>query len=185
MTNDTFANGSWCVITGAPSCGKTSTIRALQAIGYTTLPEAARIVIDQRISEGDDPQSVRKEDDFHEQIEEMDRQIESLLPEYEDVFLDRSLADNIGYRRHFGSPVPDKLIEECTDKYDSIFVLEPLPFVDDAVRSESAEEAQDLHYTLIETYEDLGYDVDVVPVKPIDERCDLIVNSLIQTPPIH
>lgn len=185
MRTNTNTGKSWCVITGAPSCGKSSTIRALNARGYQTLPEAARIVLDQRISEGDDPDEVRQEGDFHEQIESVDRDIETLLPTNDIAFLDRSLADNIAYRRHFGSEVPEALTDECVEFYDSVFVLERIPFKDDSVRSESDEEAEEIQTTLIETYEELGYEVTTVPVMPIDERCDTILSDVIQTPPIH
>ncbi len=169
-----------CVITAGPSAGKTSTLRELSARGYRTLPEAARILFDQAVSEGEDPEEIREADDFHEQVERVDRRIESQLAELAgaDVFLDRSLADNIAYRRHFGNPVPDDLRAEVTDRYDLIFLLEQLPFEEDYARDEDADEAKELHATIRETYLDLGYDVVEVPVVPIDERVDLIETHL-------
>lgn len=40
------------VITAGPSAGKTSTLRELSARGHYIIPEAARMHIDQQISEG-------------------------------------------------------------------------------------------------------------------------------------
>lgn len=163
----------WNVITAGPSAGKSSTIRELAARGYRTGPEAARILFDQLISEGGDPEQIRQADDFHDRVEAIDRRIESNLPE-EVTFLDRSLADNVAYRRHFGNPVPDDLFETCRDRYDTILLLERIRFSDDEVRSEDEAEAQELHEELRIAYQDLGYHVTDVPLMPVDERADFI-----------
>lgn len=169
------------VITAGPSAGKSSTIRELSARGYRTLPEAARIVLDQRISEGDDPEKVRQEDDFHEQVERIDRKIERQIPNSEPVFLDRSLLDNVAYRRHFNNndcKNYEMLLDECENYYDNIFILERIDFQDDAVRSEDEQEAQEIHSLIVDSYEMLGYSPVHIPVKPVDERVDMILNNI-------
>ena len=187
------------VITAGPSAGKSSTIRHLSACGYRTLPEAARILFDQRISEGDDPDDVRKEDDFHEQVESISRKIEAHLPGVkceltasnavlnstqlygEDVFLDRSLADNLAYREHFGNADCDeyeRVYSTVKNRYDNVFLLDRIEFVDDEVRSEDEEEASEIHRILKKTYEQMSCDVYEVPVIPIDERCEYILERV-------
>lgn len=175
------------VITAGPSAGKTSTLRELSARGYRTLPEAARLLLDQRISEGDDPDKVRHEPDFHEQVEHHDHRIETHLQDIDDVvFLDRSLADNIAYRRHFNSPDNPDLWTTCTDRYDNIFILERLDFQDDAVRAESGDdEAQTLHDELRTVYQELGYNPIDVPLMPVDQRADYIEDHITKPDPIH
>ena len=174
------------VITAGPSAGKSSTIRELSARGYRTLPEAARLLFDQAISEGSSPESKRQEDDFHEQVEAIDRRIESHIPDDEVVFLDRSIVDNVAYRRMFGSPtVREQIVDEATDKYDNVFILERIEFTDDAVRSEDEQEAAETHETIIDTYTDLGYDPIHVPLMPVDSRADFIERHVEKTPPIH
>lgn len=182
------------VITAGPSAGKTSTLRELSARGYNTIPEAARILFDQRISEGDNPEEVRKEPDFHEQVERIDKNLEQETKEkklrgfYNVVFLDRSLADNIAYRKHFGNNSEEKinnLKEECTGRYDKIFLLERIDFEDDEVRDEDEEEAEEIHQTIRCVYEELGYDVVDVPLMTVSERADYIENEIRMTPPIH
>lgn len=175
------------VITAGPSAGKSSTIRELSARGHQTLPEAARIVFDQAISEGNDPATLRKRDDYHELIEERDREIESHIGDGV-VFLDRSLADNIAYRTYYGNDDRKKINElkqECVEMYDNVFILERIDFVNDEVRVEDEEEAQEIHQLLIDTYEQLGYDPIHIPVMPVDERADKIEQEIRQTPPIH
>jgi len=171
-----------CVITAGPSAGKSSTIRELSARGYRTLPEAARILFDQRISEGDDPEAVRQEDDFHEQVEVIDQQIESHIPDSDEiVFLDRSMVDNLAYRRQFGNDDPDsidKICQHSVEKYDYVFILERIDFKDDEVRSEDEEEARKTHEAIIEAYEDLGFETIDVPLMPVDDRADFILHEI-------
>lgn len=171
----------WNVITAGPSAGKSSTIREISARGYRTGPEAARILFDQSISEGGDPEAVRAADDFHERVEAIDRRIESNLPD-EVTFLDRSLADNVAYRRHFDSPVPDALLATCRDRYEHVFLLERIGFEDDEVRSEDEAEARELHEEIRTAYQDLGYEVTDVPLMPVDERADFIETVAVGRP---
>lgn len=176
------------VITAGPSAGKSSTIRELSARGYRTLPEAARILFDQRISEGDDPEAVRQEDNFHEQVESIDERIESHIPDTETVFLDRSLADNLAYRRMFGNDDTEsvvKLTNACDGRYDNIFMLERIDFKDDEVRSEDEEEAERTHSAIYQAYKDLGYNPIHVPLMPVDERADFIEQQAQHPEPIH
>lgn len=175
---------NWHVITAGPSAGKSSTIRELSMRGYRTAPEAARILFDQAISEGTSPEEKRQEDGFHEQVETIDRRIEQNLPDDEPVFLDRSLADNIAYRRHFGDRGRENtdaifaLCQECANRYGDVFLLDRIEFVDDEVRDEDEQEAQEIHEKIRRAYEDIGHDVYEIPVKPVDERAQDIENHI-------
>ena len=176
-----MATGSVNVITAGPSAGKSSTIRELSSRGYRTLPEAARVLFDQRISEGDTPKEVRQEPDFHEQVEAVDRRIEQYFPEDEPVFLARGLADNLAYRQHFGNaddPEYAVVLDEVRDRYDNVFLLDRLDFEDDEVRSEDEEEAQVLHAKIRKAYKGLNCTVYEVPVIPVDDRVDYILQRI-------
>lgn len=171
---------NWCVLTAGPCAGKTSTIRELLARGYNVAPEASRLVIDQKISEGyDDPQS---HEDFPQWVEKKDRQIERRLERdaSDVVFLDRSLADNIAYQRLFNGGTYQSLVDECIGRYQTVFLLEQLPLENDYARKEDEETAREIHEELRTTYEDLGYDVVEVPVMPIDERVDFVVKNMLE-----
>jgi predicted ATPase len=172
---------NWNVITAGPSAGKSSTVRELSSRGYTVGPEAARILFDQAISEGRDPSNVRNDDDFHQQVERIDRRIENNLPEDEIVFLDRSLADNMAYRVLFENTDSwryNELDAECHDKYDNVFLLDRIKFTDDDVRSENEERAQRIHKELRRAYTNLGYDVHEIPVMPVDTRATTIARKV-------
>ena len=47
-----MSNSSWYVITGGPSTGKTTLLEELAKRGYKTIPEVARVVIDEGIAAG-------------------------------------------------------------------------------------------------------------------------------------
>lgn len=42
----------WIVLTGAPNSGKSSALERLAFLGYRTVPENARLFIDQEVSKG-------------------------------------------------------------------------------------------------------------------------------------
>lgn len=170
----------WHVITAGPSAGKSSTLRELSGRGYRTVPEAARLHIDQKVSEGLDPKEVREQGDFQEQVEDRDFWLRSRVPPTgnETIFFDRSLADNIAYRRHYGKEIPVSLIEKCWGVYDTVFLLDRLEFEDDYARSEDRKEAAQLHDEIRTAYRLLGHEPIEVPLIPVDERADFIVDHI-------
>jgi predicted ATPase len=169
------------VITAGPSSGKTSTINEISARGYKTLPESARLFINQKISEGEDPEEIREKYDFQDNLIRIDRNIEENNLRSESVFMDRSLADNIAYIRHKNDVENfdmEDLKEECRNKYDNVFLLERLNFEEDVARSEDEKEAQKLHSEIRQAYLDLGYKVQEIPVVPVNQRVDMILDKI-------
>lgn len=174
----------WNVITAGPSAGKTSVVRELSARGYRTAPEGARIVIDQAVSEGVDVKEWRttKPQAYQEAVIDADRRVRDNMPDNEHVFMDRSLADNIAYARLTDRDVPDAVYEECRGTFDSVFLLELLPFEDDYARTEDEQMARDIQSELRDVYEELGYRVIDVPVAPVDVRADRIEEHTVYGP---
>jgi len=164
------------VITAGPSAGKSSVIRELSARGYRTAPEGARIVIDQAISEGRDIDEWRTNEpqDYQNAVIEADKRIQASIPDDETVFMDRSIADNIAYARLTDRSVPDEVYELCEDTYDTVFLLEQIPFEDDYARTEDEAMATDVHDELRYVYQELGYTVFDVQLMPVDMRADYI-----------
>lgn len=167
------------VITSGPSSGKSSLIREISARGYRTIPEAARLYLNQKISEGLNVEEIRGTEEFQNNLINLNKQMEEkIIRSSETIFMDRSLADNIGYMRFKDMEVPQSLFEECKDRYDYVFILEQLPFEDDHVRNEAPEEAKEIHNEIRQAYLDLGYSPILIPVIPIDERADVIFNHI-------
>lgn len=164
------------VLTAGPTAGKSSTIRELSGRGYYTVPEAARIYFDQRISEGDDPHDVKQEPTFHDSIESIDQELDASVPATETgvVFSDRGYVDNLAYRRHANAWVPEHVFDACVDRYDYVFLLDRLEHRDDPARTEDESEATELHETIRTAYEETGHDVIEIPVMDVETRANMI-----------
>jgi len=88
---------NWYVITGGPSSGKTKIIEYLAFLGYSVIPEAARILIDVEKSRGKSVEEIRSnEAEFQKKVLEMKIEIENrisperitfLIGEYQTVLL--------------------------------------------------------------------------------------------------
>lgn len=165
-----------CVITAGPAAGKTSTLRELNARGYFTSPEAARCVIDQYISTGGTAEEVRSKENFQQMIADKQRQIISNIPDDEDVvFMDRSIADGLVFGSMYDEQeYLEELEDEARDRYDFVFRLEQLPFEEDYARTESPEEAEEIHDRLRDKYQELGYNVIDIPLSTVERRADTI-----------
>jgi predicted ATPase len=177
---------TWNVLTAGPSAGKSSLIRELSARGYETRPEAARLVIDQAISEGEDVAELKSREEFHEMVEARDQQIMANTPTDETVFFDRSIIDNLAYRR-LSDNFPAPKIDFQQDRFDTVFLLERVEFQQDEARvDEDAEWAQKIHEELRAVYTDLGFTVIDVELMPVDRRADYVEHVIEYGPPtIH
>lgn len=162
--------GKRYVLTGAPSCGKTTMIGELSKLGYSVVPESAREIL-----ERGEPTSFM---DFQREIISTQLSRERNLSLEEKVFLDRGIPDTLAYSKHaFGHFHPEFFESYQVNRYDKIFVLDRLPLVDDGVRLEKNElEADLIHEEIKFTYNLLGYQVESVPVLPtIEDRVKYIL----------
>jgi predicted ATPase len=169
----------WYVITGAPGSGKTTIISQLSKMGYHTVFEAARILIDEEISKGKKLEVIRKDEiEFQKKVFEMKMEIESKLPKDKIVFLDRGLPDTIAYYQLYKANIQE-ILKACQEKrYKKIFFLEPLSFEKDYARIEDEKRAKKLSELLKKAYLDLGYEVIIVPKMSVEERTKFILSKL-------
>ncbi len=169
---------NWYVITGAPSSGKTKTIEYLAFLGYQTMPESARILIDTEMAKGKSLRQVRQnEHDFQSKVFELKIQAENRLQKNEVIFFDRGLPDSIAFYKLHDLNL-DEIIPRCHKKYKKIFLLEPLVYQIDYGRNETQEEAIQLHKNLGEAYKLVGYNVIKVPKDTIENRSNYIIARL-------
>jgi predicted ATPase len=164
------------VITGPSSCGKTTLIEELKKRGYFVVPEIARGVLLDGIFHP-------KRDAFLFQQEIARRQAvaeEKMRATPIDVaFLDRGFHDQIAYCRHTcDGRIPPEV--KTDTHYDGVFFLEMLPtFFNDGVRVESGtEEANLIHQMTIKAYEKCEIPSFHIPVLPIAERADLVIQYI-------
>ena len=169
----------WCVITGAPSSGKTAVISALAHRGYAIQTEVAREVINLGISEGRRLEEIRKDvAALQRGILEVCLAREMALDVSKTVFLDRGLPDSITYLKIAGLPTLEAVTISSLFRYRAVFVFDRLPFVHDEVRTENEALAEKLDKLLEGDYRALGYAPIRVPVLPIEQRADFVLDHL-------
>ena len=174
-----MGDSKWYVITGAPSSGKTTIISKLSEMGYYTVPEAARVLIDKEMKKGKTLGEIRKNEiKFQRKVLKLKIQIEKKTPKNKIVFFDRGIPDNIAFFQVYGAD-PKEVLKLCKEKnYRKIFLLEQLPFEKDYARIEDKEKAKKLGKLLEKTYVDLGYEIVSVPVMKVEDRVNFILSNL-------
>ena len=169
------------VLTGSAYSGKTSALRELTKYGFPAVPEAATLIISEQLDAGGDLLPWTRLDDFLEILIEKQIELEAnITPRSEIAFIDRGIPDELAYFRYRGikpTPVYEKAFQE--HRYDRVFVFDHIPgYRQDKIRREPLEMVQQLRVLHEETYRELGYDVIVVPLMPITERVNFIIDRI-------
>lgn len=170
---------NWHVLAGGPSCGKTTMLGLLEREGFRTVPECARMYMEGELAAGRTIDEVRRDPRLlQRRIFDLQLEVEQELEPGQAVFLDGALPGSLAWYRVFGMD-PNDILDLCfRHRYESVYVLDPLPFHTDAIRFD-----EDAHATFIDdwTYRDfcaLGYDVVRIPVMSPEDRLDFLVKSL-------
>lgn len=176
------AETNWCVITGGPSSGKTTTVNILRERGYVTTIEHARHYIDTQRVTGRTVEEIRANQlAFQRGVLDMQIEEEEGLDPKALVFLDRALPDALAYYRFLGlEPDADYLSLIRPGVYRAVFVLDLLPLAADYARTEDRAAQIEIHRLLTEVYTKLGYHTRAVPPLPAEDRVDYILAALRQ-----
>ena len=163
----------WIIITGGPSCGKTSLLSYLNYLGFATVPESARLWIELEMSRGLTLDTIRKNELlFQEKVLKMKKDREENTPKDSVIFWDRGIHDSIAY-----GVDRNKVLSFCRHRYQKVFYLEPVGFVNDHVRVENEKRCLELGEKVLQSYEEDGYTVIRVPKMPIVERTQWILDT--------
>lgn len=169
----------WYVITGVPSSGKTTVLEHLAKVGYRTVLEAARLLIDAGVAQGRTVAEIRSnEGDFQRHVMDLQLKTEVELPLEEVVFLDRAMPDSIAYYQICGLD-PQEARAVCQrGLYRKVFLMEPIAFEPDYARTESPDVTARLHGLLRDAYEQLDYEVVPVPPVSAEDRTRFILERM-------
>ncbi len=172
---------SWYVLTGAPRSGMDEIQNGLGKLGYKVLREAARRYIDQEIAKGRTIEEIRADEaDFQRKVMAIKVEDEKNLPANQLTFLNRGKPDSIAYYEVTARIDPEEARAQCErGTYKRVFYLEALPYVRDYARTETEAERDALQPLLVAAYEDLGYEVVIVPsALSASERIQFILKHL-------
>lgn len=183
----------WWVITGGPSTGKSTLLEYLAQQGFKTMPEAARVFIDEERAKGRTTKEIRaREPDFQEVVREMKHHIEDEVPSGQLTFWDRgNWGDSLAYmstahvvslgRRGdsnlylYESYSGDTSVLVQKIRYAGVFILDRLSSYDSAddARVESEVQATAIHGRIDRMYRWLGYEPIRVPVFSPDKEASV------------
>lgn len=92
------------------------------------------------------------------------------------IFFDRGLIDQFAFFCVSRIPDVSMIIEASLRfRYDQVFVLEPLPFVPDGLRTEDPERRERLHDSILSYSVSLGYEPVRVPALELDARVEFVL----------
>ena len=170
------------VITGGPCTGKTTMTTAMQNLGFIVTPESARQIIEeeQRKDSGILPWTDFA--GFQRLVIRRQIALEERVCAVDTVFCDRSGVDGVAYCWLGGVAVPDELAAYVKNaKFSGVFLLDRLQYKNDDVRMGDEATAGKIHGLIATAYQTHGYDVICVPVLPVEQRVDFIMNKIKQT----
>jgi predicted ATPase len=171
---------NWHVITGAPSCGKTTLIDQLADRGFQTVTETARPYFEREMAKGRTIDEIRENGAALERVLiDLQWRAEDGLQPIDVAFLDRALPDSLAFCRVSGLN-PNEFLAQCFHyRYASVLILDRLPFHHNGTRTEGdAAIAGFLDEWHARDYSALGYDVVRVPVLPPQERLAFVFERL-------
>jgi predicted ATPase len=171
------------VITGGPGSGKTTLINHIERLGYSTMEEVSREIINEAREEGIDQLFLTDPMLFSQKL------LESRLLQFEKakeldtdyVFYDRATPDITAYMDFIGSLYSAEFEKPCyTHLYDCVFLLPPweLIYTKDNERYETFTQAKKIYKSLCDGYKKYGYTIVEVPQASIEQRSDFIFNYL-------
>ena len=157
---------------GGPCVGKSTLCEELGKRGYEIIPEAARQIIQEQQPAGILPWTNFSA--FEELVLVRQLHLEDRIMT-ENAILDRGILDAIAYCKVGNAQVPQLLYgHQLRDRYTHTFLLEQLPYRQDAERKETPEQATTMHNAIAQAYRDYGYNLILIPVMSVKERADLI-----------
>ncbi len=172
---------NWHVITGGPGTGKTVLIDMLAGQGFTTVPEAAKEIIDEGLAQGQTLQDIRG--DEHAWQGKILKRIlakEASTTSSQLTFFDRGAHDGLAHLRYYGlTPRAEWNDIKHGHPYKTVFLLEPLQDVrPDYFRPEDITFARKITAMMLDSYREAGAEPIMIPALPPEERLALIFKHL-------
>lgn len=179
ISPDSGIRTNWHVITGAPCSGKTTLIDQLSKQGHCAAEEIGRQYITRELAKGRTLEEMRADESvFQRTLLDLRIKQEQALDPTTITFLDRGLPDSLTFYRANGLN-PNEILRDCQIfRYTSVFLLDRLPLQMNGVRAEEDIKLQFIDKWLYRDYAALGYEVLRVPVLPIMQRLNYVLDLI-------
>lgn len=176
---------SFHVVTGGPGSGKTTLIDALADAGFSRTVEAGRAIIQDQTAIGGPALPARDPVLFAELMLSWELQsYRSAQARPGPIFFDRGVPDIAGYYRLIGRTVPPH-VATAADRFRynrRVFAAPPWKeiFGQDAERKQSFDEAVRTFEAVTGAYRDFGYELVLLPLAPIPQRVEFVLQTIDQ-----
>ena len=176
-------NLNFYIFTGGPGSGKSTVLHILDDMGYITIPEVARDIIQNQVKTKGDAvpwgntirysnlMLLRSVADF-EEFAHVDKP----------CFFDRGIIDTLGYARLINIPVTDEMKDAATKyRYNRKVFMFPFwkeIYSNDTERKQDSEEAEKTFRALKKEYENFGYQTIDVPFLSPQKRAEWILEQV-------
>ncbi|MCP9221839.1 AAA family ATPase [Erythrobacter sp. LQ02-29] len=163
------------VITGAPGAGKSALLTELAGRGYATVPEAARVILQQPAG-----MALREKEPqgFAHAMLEADLASHAAA-KYSPTIFDRGFADIVGFLRLEGCQVGDEIIRAARNSRYSGPIFRAPPWRDiytrDDQRIQSWDEAVASDAAVCAAWREYGYELVDLPLTDIAGRADFLL----------
>ncbi|WP_120513042.1 AAA family ATPase [Photobacterium salinisoli] len=167
------------VFTGGPGSGKTSVIKFLEQLGYSSATEVGRKVIQTQIERNGVALPWKDKVAFRDAmvLEELNNYKvhgDSVL-----TFFDRSIIDSYGYSQLEQIAVSELLLRSCRELtyHKNVFIFPPWETIykNDIERKQDFNEAVATYHEMVNAYKKFGYELIEVPKLSVRERAEFIL----------
>ncbi|MDC1022297.1 AAA family ATPase [Schleiferiaceae bacterium] len=169
------------VLTGAPATGKTTVSQLLEGLGHTVFHEQAREIISNSLENGTDILPWKDLMAFTQVVWDLrNEQYDSALLETKN-FYDRTILDSYAYLiKGNVEPTESWTRDMKNRRFDKVFLLPVWPEIHalDSERMETLEDCVEVEKFIIEAYEEMDYELIIVPKIPVKDRVAFILERL-------
>ena len=170
------------IISGGPGFGKTSIIKELESRNYKSIHEISRSIIKEQLEKGGDILPWKNLSAFSGLVFEQRLNQHALAPDTEVCFYDRGIVDVIAYMIKDNLHIPENYLDAANNNhYNQIVFLTP-PwkeiYLRDNERKEDFENAFEIHQMIEQTYKQMGYYTENIPLHDVKERVNFILSKI-------
>ncbi|MFA5887906.1 MAG: AAA family ATPase [Candidatus Nanoarchaeia archaeon] len=165
------------VFAGAAYSGKTTMLNEMAKLGFQTVPEAARQIIEEQLAKGGTLLPWINKRDFELACLDIILINETKFSEGI-VFFDRALPDGVAYHR-LNNNTPEYLEHAKNYRYDAVFLLDMLPgYNQDNVRKFDVGHEKIMQKLIGEAYAESTGKLIKVPAMSIEKRVELVLANI-------